>query len=79
MLPCHLLHGGLLATKEHHKKWSRSDGKRPDGLTMVPRKEDRPPTWDVTVSIPGLNYTSTQAKNVGSAAESAALRNEEEK
>ena len=39
---------GLPVTKESHGL-TRSDGKRPDGLTMVPWKEGKPFTWDATV------------------------------
>ena len=36
----------LSVTKLHGL--TRSDGKRPDGLTFVPWKEGKPLTWDVT-------------------------------
>jgi len=39
---------GVPVTKEPHGL-TRSDGKCPDGLTMVPWKEGKPLTWDVTV------------------------------
>jgi len=28
---------------------TRSNGKRPDGLTLLPWKEGKPVTWDTTV------------------------------
>ena len=53
-----------------------ADGKRPDGLTLIPLKEGRCATWDVTdtVAVSYLNATSACA---GSAAEAAATRKEE--
>ena len=54
---------------------SRTDGKRPDGLTMVPWREGKPLTWDVTVVCPlAESYISDSATNAGSAAEAAATR-----
>jgi len=54
---------------------SRADGKRPDGLTMVPRREGKPLTWDVTVVCPlAESYIGDSAMNAGSAAEAAATR-----
>ena len=54
---------------------TRSDGKRPDGLTLVPWQGGRSVTWDVTVTDTlaesYLNLTSAAA---GGAAEAAASR-----
>jgi hypothetical protein len=56
----------------------RTDGKRPDGLTLLPWRDGRCATWDVTVTdtvaLSYLNFTSSSA---GSAAEAAASRKEE--
>jgi len=52
---------------------SRADGKRPNGLTMVPWREGKPLTWDVMVVCPlAESYISDSATNAGSAAEAAA-------
>jgi len=65
---------GLPVTKEPHGL-TRSDGKRPDGLTMVPWKEGKPLTWDVTVVCPVADsYVDASARDAGSAAELAAVR-----
>ena len=55
---------------------SRSDGKRPDGLSLVPWEEGKPMTWwDVTVVCPlADSYVATAARVAGSAAEGAAAR-----
>jgi len=42
---------GLAVTKEPHGL-TRPDDKRPGGLTMVPWKEGKPLSWDVTVVCP---------------------------
>ena len=34
---------------------SRSDGKRPDGLSLIPWQEGKPVCWDVTVTCPLAN------------------------
>ena len=51
---------------------SRADGKRPDGLTMVPWREGKPLTWDVCPLAE--SYIGDSATNAGSAAEEAAIR-----
>jgi hypothetical protein len=54
---------------------SRTDGKRPDGLTLIPWQGGRNLIWDVTVAdtlaVSHLSATSTTA---GGAAETAAER-----
>ena len=53
---------------------SRSDGKRPDGLFLVPWEEGNPLTWDVTVVCPlADSYVATTARVAGSAAEGQLL------
>jgi hypothetical protein len=55
----------------------RVDGKRPDGLTSVPRQSDRCATWDVTVvDTLAASYVLQSAVNAASAAEIAASRKE---
>jgi len=44
-----LVSAGIPATKET-VGLLRSDGKRPDGLTLVPWQSGKPLTWDVTVA-----------------------------
>ena len=51
---------------------SRSDGKRPNGLSLVPWEAGKPLTWDVTVICPLAD--SAAAREAGSAAEEAATR-----
>ena len=51
---------------------SRTDGKRPDGLTLIPRQRGKSLTWDVTVKDT-VDLTSVKA---GGAAENAATRKE---
>jgi len=48
---CAFASAGLPVSKEPHGL-IRSDGKRPAGLTMVPWKEGKPLTWDVTTVCP---------------------------
>jgi len=62
------------ATKEPSGLF-RSDGKRPDGLTLIPWKNVRCVTWDVTVTDT-LTQSSLPATSgsLGAAAEAAAER-----
>jgi len=65
---------GIPCTKEP-LGLSRSDGKRPDGLTLVPWEAGKPRTWDVTVICPLANsHVAASAREAGSAAEEAATR-----
>jgi len=57
---------------------SRTDGKRPDGLTLVPWQSSKSLCWDVTVICPLTeSYVSGAAREAGAAAEVAATRKEE--
>jgi len=50
----------------------RSDGKRPDGLTLVPWQSEKPLTWDVTVAHTlAASYVSSTASEAGATAEMA--------
>ena len=65
---------GIPATKEPNGL-SWSDGKRPDGLTLIPWQEGKPLCWDVTVACPVANsYIQTATGSVGAVAEIAATR-----
>jgi len=56
----------------------RSDGKRPDGLTLVPWQSSKALCWDVTVTCPlADSYVTRAACEGGSAAELGASRKEE--
>ena len=64
------------AVKEPHGL-VRSDGKRPDGLTLVPWREGRSATWDVTVTdTVAASYVLASSTCAASAAEAAAQRKE---
>ena len=53
----------------------RGDGKRPDGLTLVPWQSGRSLTWDVTVVNTLANsYTPTTSVTSSGAAEAAVMR-----
>ena len=54
---------------------SRHDGKRPDGLTLVPWQSGRSATWDVTVvHTLAASYVPQNAVQAGSAATAASER-----
>jgi hypothetical protein len=62
------------SVKEPHGL-TRSDGKRPDGLTLIPWREGRSATWDVTVTdTVAPSYVAISSANAASAAEAAAQR-----
>jgi len=53
----------------------RSDGKHPDGLTLIPWQRGLSLTWDVTVATTlADSYISASASSAGAAAEMAASR-----
>jgi len=53
----------------------RSDGKRPDGLTLIPWQNGRSVTWDVTVTdTVAQSYLPVTSASSGGAAEAAADR-----
>jgi len=63
---------GIPSYKEPHGL-VRSDGKRPDGLTLVPWKGGKPLAWDVTaVCTVADSYVAATAREAGAAAERAA-------
>ena len=65
---------GIPSTKEPNGL-SRSDGKRPDGLTLIPWQGGKPLCWDVTVACPVANsYIQTAIGSAGAVAEMAATR-----
>ena len=54
---------------------ARTDGKRPDGLTLIPWREGRSATWDVTVTnTVADSYIQADSVTAGAAAEAAAER-----
>jgi Reverse transcriptase (RNA-dependent DNA polymerase) len=54
---------------------SRTDGKRPDGLSLIPWKGGKSVVWDVTVSdTVARSYVSSCAQSAGSAAEMASVK-----
>jgi len=68
---------GFTSIKEQHGLL-RSDNKRPDGLTLIPWRDGRCATWDVTVTdTVAPSYLSMSSACAASAAEAAAKHNEE--
>ena len=54
---------------------SRSDGRRPDGMSLIPWQSGKTLTWDVTVATTlADSYINATASCAGAAAESAANR-----
>jgi hypothetical protein len=69
-----LTRAGFPSTKEP-TGLARNDGKRPDGVTLVPWQAGRCVTWDVTVvDTLAESYLSRSAQGAGAAAEIAADR-----
>ena len=69
-----LASAGIPAVKEPHGL-SRMDGKRPDGLTLIPWKAGKPLTWDVTVAATlASSYVGSTSRTAGAAAELADIR-----
>ena len=63
------------SSKEPLGSLSRDDGKRPDGLTLVPWHSGHSATWDVTVvHTLAASYVAQSAVQAGKAAEIAAER-----
>ena len=53
----------------------RTNGKRPDGVTLLPWKQGKCVTWDVTVSDTlAQSYVHETSQTPGAAAEAAAER-----
>jgi hypothetical protein len=72
-----LTSAGIPATKEP-SGLTRRDGKRPDGLTLIPWQGGKPLTWDVTVvSTLANSYVRNAVRGGGSVAEMAASRKSE--
>ena len=68
---------GASVTKEP-ARLSRMDGKRPDGLTLVPWQSGKSLFWDVTViCFLAESYVNRAAREAGAAADVAASRKEE--
>ena len=79
LIPRGFASAGFPVTKEPTGLF-RSDGKRPDGLTLVPWQSGKALCWDVTVTCPLADSYVTGAAceaAIGSAAELAASRKEE--
>jgi len=54
---------------------SQSDGRRPDGLTLLPWQTGKPLSWDVAVAATlAVSYISATSSSGGAAAELAATR-----
>ena len=68
-----LNHAGIPATRELQGLF-RSDGKRPDGLTLTPWRDVRCFICDITEADITTSYLPTTAITAGSAAELAATR-----
>jgi hypothetical protein len=65
---------GIPAAKEPNGL-TRLDGKRPDGLTLIPWKAGKPLTWDVTVACTlAASYIDSTSRVAGAAADLAAIR-----
>jgi len=68
---------GVPVTKEPTGLF-RTDGKRPDGVTLVPWQSGKSLCWDVTITCQlAESYIDRAAPEAGAAAEMAATRKEE--
>jgi len=67
---------GIPAVKEP-SGLDRQDGKRPDGLTLIPWHGGRSLVWDVTVSPLAASYVDRAATDAGTVADMAATRKTE--
>ena len=77
LITCTLSSAGFPVTKELSGLF-RSDGKWPDGLTLVPWSNGKALCWDVTVTCPlADSYINAAARESGVAAEIAASRKEQ--
>ena len=64
-----------LSTKNHANGLPRPDGTGPDCLTLVPRAQGKPLTWDVTVICTYVpKYIAAASQTASSDAELAAAR-----
>jgi hypothetical protein len=69
-----LISAGFPSTKEP-VGLMRSDGKRPDGMTLIPWQEGKMLAWDVTVTTTlADSYVDSAAQRAGVVAEQAAAR-----
>jgi len=68
---------GILAVKEP-SGLDRQDGKRPDGLTLIPWHGGRSLVWDVTASPLAASYVDRAATDAGTVADMAATRKNRE-
>ena len=69
-----LVRAGVPAVKEP-MGLSRTDGKQPDGMSLIPWKVGRCVMWDMTVAdTMAVSYLPLTSVSVGAAAEGAALR-----
>ena len=67
---------GVPVTKEP-VGFARLDGKRPDGLTLIPWQGGKPLTWDVmVVSTLADSYLHSTSHSAGSTAETTSVRKE---
>jgi len=71
-----LSRAGIPSTKEP-SGLSRADGKRPDGLTLIPWQGGKNLTWDVTVADTlAASHLPSTSRVAGGAAENAAIKKE---
>jgi len=69
---------GIPASKEPAGLYTR-DGKRPNGLSLIPWQNGKPLAWDVTVaSTLAESYMEAAAREAGAVAEQAAQRKVEQ-